>query len=109
MGVTAFLHNLHCDSPQESKDEVVITGPGGQVWPSAGIFSISAGQDVPMNVQVPVNGSVTLRLIEKDPPDGSAGDDLGSVKINASEAGSGTKKKAFLTSETSYTLSYRVV
>ncbi|GKQ37784.1 hypothetical protein [Streptomyces sp. A012304] len=113
MGAVALLENLHCDDPRETvlegnKDEVAITGPTGQVWPPSGAVAMGAGQDAQLNTQVPINGaSIVLNLIEIDPP-GLPTDALGTVRIKASEAGTGSKTVELLTEDSAYTLRYRV-
>ncbi|GGW99200.1 hypothetical protein [Streptomyces chryseus] len=112
MGAVALLESLRCETPMNPPDvadgdQVLITGPGGKVWPSDVATPIAAGQEVPMDTLVLISGdSVVLRLMEREAfgPD----DSMGFVRIKSSDAGSGARTAEFLSDVSSYMLSYKV-
>src|ERR671923_1880004 len=102
------IERLRCVDPQDSlTDEVKMQQDGRQVWPNTGdgFFSMSTGNEVPMNLILAFDGVTRITLFDDE--DFGSDDNLGSVEIFSSEAG-GVRTKDIVGPGSRYTLFYRV-
>ena len=58
---------------------------GRQVWPPSGSFSVSSGNEVPMNLKLPFVGSTRIALFDEE--DIGSDDRLGSITIGQKRGG----------------------
>ncbi|MFE9604395.1 hypothetical protein [Streptomyces hokutonensis] len=94
MTATATLDEIVCLRPSTSTDfclSGVIDGADHAVWPSDSTFSAAAGAQIPLGIQLTVDGSQEVFLWDQD--DVSADDLLGSVTISEDEQGGGSLSK----------------
>ncbi|WP_329446494.1 hypothetical protein [Streptomyces canus] len=80
----------------EEPDDLYITtdsnaGADHAVWPGGSTFSAAAGTQIPLGIQLRVDGSQEVFLWDQD--DVSADDLLGSVTISEDEQGGGSLSK----------------
>ena len=92
-------------------DEVKMQQDGHQVWPGTGdaFFSISKGNEVPVNVDLTFNNTTRITLFDQE--DFGTDDNMGSVTFSEGEAepqGSPARTKNIFGDGSNYLLFYKV-
>ena len=62
-------------------DECIMFHNGGRIWPPSGVFSVSTGNEVPMNITKQFGGDESMRFSLRDDDD-IGSDSLGFVDIS---------------------------
>ncbi len=78
------ITKLRCNYSDDTvTDEVMMQQDGRQVWPPTGYFSMSTGNEVPMDLRLVFGNATTISLFDAE--DIGADDRLGSVQISRTE------------------------
>ncbi|MBF2047525.1 MAG: hypothetical protein EDM05_030420 [Leptolyngbya sp. IPPAS B-1204] len=102
------LIRLRCENPQDNlTDEVKMQQDGRQIWPNRddGYFSISTGNEVPLNLVLAFD--TVTRITLYDDEDLGSDDNLGTAEIFDYEAG-GERTKDIAGPGSLYRLTYIV-
>ncbi|MEH7218719.1 hypothetical protein [Bacillus toyonensis] len=100
---------LRCNQTDDDDvDEVFMFHNGGRIWPPSGIFSMTQGTEVPMDIPKDFGGDESMRFSLRDDESPLGSDSLGFVDISRFES-NGDHQQDFGGGEGgSYTLFYRV-
>lgn len=105
------IHFLGCERSSEAAgDQVTMHLNGHQVWPAVGErdYLMASGQDIGLGRDFLFGGSAYAVITLYDLDFISADDNLGSITIPATEAGTGPHTRDILGPGSHYKLNYRV-
>lgn len=103
------LTRLRCNETDDDEvDELFMFHNGTRIWPPSGIFSMTQGTEVGMDISKDFGGGQSMRFSLRDDESPLGSDSLGFLDIDASQPNGPHEKNFSGGSGGNYTLFYRM-
>ncbi|MFD4375450.1 hypothetical protein [Streptomyces sp. NPDC058486] len=105
------IDSLLCERSSEATgDEITLHSHGRQVWPDTDdrTYVLSTGEELAMSRELLFHDFAELPLTLRDHDELATDDDLATIKIPATEAGTGPHTRDLIGPDSHYKLRYRV-